>query len=155
MEQKQGKPEDAVSAYTRQAIMIILHIMRNLRGADYESGMDVELSYPQIVALYALLESGTTTMSELAGWLKISHSVATRTADRLVAKGLVERWRSEEDRRVVKVRLSESGREFAERMISSHLDLMNEVFGGVPDGERAAFLDLLKEIDAKLEEKKD
>ena len=155
MKQKQSRAEDAVSAYTRQAVMIILHIMRNLRGADYESGMDVELSYPQILALYALLESGTTTMSELAGWLKISHGVATRTADRLVDKGLAERWRSQKDRRVVHVRLSSKGEEFAERMISNHLDLMDEVFRGVPAGQRTAFLDLLKEIDRKLEEKKD
>ena len=52
-----------------------------------------------------ILDSGERMMmSNLAESLGVPLSTATHTVDRLVAKGLVERNRSEEDRRVVEVR---------------------------------------------------
>jgi MarR family transcriptional regulator for hemolysin len=145
------KTDVEVAAFTRQAVMLILHIMRNLRTAGMEVDLDVELSYPQVLVLYALLEKGTCTMSELSKWLKISHGVATRTVDRLVEKGMVERRHGSEDRRVVLVSLSPGGEDYAEKMITCHLEEMNKVFSGVPAREREGFIGLLAEIDKQLE----
>jgi len=75
-----------VDTTVRQAVMLILHIMRNLRQSGMEIGSDIELSYPQILILYALLENGAATMGELSRWLKITQGVATRTVDGLVDK---------------------------------------------------------------------
>jgi DNA-binding MarR family transcriptional regulator len=146
------KTDDAeIAAFTRHAVMLILHIMRNLRTTGMDVDLDIELSYPQILALYALLEKGTCTMSELSKWLKISHGVATRTVDRLVDKGMVERKHGSEDRRVVLVSLSPEGADHAEKMITYHLEEMNKVFGRVPPSEREGFVRLLSEIDEQLE----
>ena len=143
--------DEDVAAFTRQAVMLILHIMRNLRTAGMEVNLDIELSYPQILVLYALLEKGTSSMSELSKWLKISHGVATRTVDRLVDKGMVERRHGIEDRRVVLVSLSPNGEDYAEKMITYHLEEMNKVFSSVPSRERQGFIRLLAEIDKQLE----
>jgi DNA-binding MarR family transcriptional regulator len=143
--------DEDVAAFTRQAVMLILHIMRNLRTAGMEVNLDIELSYPQILVLYALLEKGTSSMSELSKWLKISHGVATRTVDRLVDKGMVERRHGSEDRRVVLVSLSPNGEDYAEKMITYHLEEMNKVFSSVPSRERQGFIRLLAEIDKQLE----
>ncbi len=143
--------DEDVAAFTRQAVMLILHIMRNLRTAGMEVNLDIELSYPQILVLYALLEKGTSSMSELSKWLKISHGVATRTVDRLVDKGMVERRHGSEDRRVVLVSLSPNGEDYAEKMITYHLEEMNKVFSSVPSRERQGFVRLLAEIDKQLE----
>jgi MarR family 2-MHQ and catechol resistance regulon transcriptional repressor len=146
-------PNQKVNAntFSLQVVMLILHIMRNLRSASAEMDFDIELSYPQILTLYALLEKGTSTMSEISNWLKISHGVATRTVDRLVQKGMVERRHDDADRRVVLVSLSRAGEEYIERMISFHLDKMSSVFEGVTNEQRQAFLDFLKQIDRQLE----
>jgi len=37
------KTDEEVAAFTRQAVMLILHIMRNLRTAGMEVDLDVEL----------------------------------------------------------------------------------------------------------------
>lgn len=145
------KTDEEVAAFTRQAVMLILHIMRNLRSAGMEADLEIELSYPQILVLYALLEKRTCTMSELSKWLKISHGVATRTVDRLVDKGMVERRHGSEDRRVVLVSLSPEGEDYAEKMITYHLEEMNKVFSSVPSREREGFIRLLAEIDKQLE----
>ena len=58
-------------------------------------------------------------MTHLAESLGVPLSTATHTVDRLVAKGLVERNRSEEDRRVVEVQMSEYGRKLQENFRES------------------------------------
>jgi DNA-binding MarR family transcriptional regulator len=149
MSHKQAVKADV---FTRKAVMKILHIMRNLRNPVMDMDFEIELSYPQMLMMYVLLETGPATMGQLADWLKISHGVATRTMDSLVAKGVAERERGEQDRRVVHVSLSSAGREYAETIITYHLEKLNEVFSTVSQQEKDSFLSLLDEIDKQLEE---
>lgn len=146
------KKDADIRDFTRQAVMLILHIMRNFRHSGLGMMTDVEVSYSQILVMYALLETGQATMSELSRWLKISRGVTTRTVDRLVEKGMVERWRDRADRRVVLVSLSKEGRDFAEKMISVHLENMDKVFQSVGKEKRESFLELLAQVNRLLEE---
>jgi len=148
MPSKQGDIED----FTIQVVMTVLHTMRNLRRSSMEALPDTELSYPQVLVLFALLDSGEVTMSDLTHWLKIAQGVATRTVDRLVEKGLVERRRDEGDRRVVFVKLTEEGLALAQQNIDMHLEKLNRVFLEVGGNDRDKFLSLLKEIDRHLED---
>ena len=147
--------EDAaeLAEYQTRVIMTILHIMGNLRHSGMAVLSEVELSYPQILVLYALLEKGTSTISELSQHLKISQGVMSRTVDRLVEKRMVERERDTGDRRFVKVALSTEGSEFAVKMISYHADKFGSEFSKVSSKDREAFLGMLMQIDRALEEK--
>jgi len=71
------------------------------------------LSTSQCRALLFLLDHDNSTMSALSSGLAISLSAATGIVDRLIKKRLVERSRDETDRRVVRVRLSDTGSEVA------------------------------------------
>jgi DNA-binding MarR family transcriptional regulator len=142
-----------VDGYVRQVIALILHIMRNLRHTGMEALSEVELSYPQILLLYAVLEMGTPTISELSQHLKITQGVVSRMVDRLVEKGMLERTRDKSDRRVVFVSLSESGRDHAEKMITYHLEKLRQQFQAVRKEDRETFLRLLQQIDSGLEAK--
>jgi MarR family transcriptional regulator, negative regulator of the multidrug operon emrRAB len=64
-------------------------------------------------------------VEDLAGMLRISHSGAVRTVDRLVAAGLAERRPSAADRRTVELRLTEAGG----RRRRAALDARNRVIG--------------------------
>jgi DNA-binding MarR family transcriptional regulator len=59
--------------------------------------------------LWMIKTGRAATANELAGEACIDAGAITRMLDRLEAKGLVERVRSETDRRVVHVRLTEAG----------------------------------------------
>jgi len=146
------KQDADVNDTTRQTVMLILHIMRNFRHSGLGIMTDVEVSYSQILVMYALLEIGQATMSELSQWLKISRGVATRTVDRLVEKGMVERRRDGADRRVVLVSLSKEGTFFAEKMISVHLEKMDRVFQSVGKEKRESFLEMLSQVNRLLED---
>lgn len=144
--------KDDLAEYQTHVIMTILHIMGNLRHSGMEVLSEVELSYPQILVLYALLERGTSTIGDLSRHLKISQGVISRTVDRLVEKGMVERERDSGDRRVVKVALSGEGSGHATKMIAYHADKFGDQFGRVSKKDRDAFLEMLRQIDRALEE---
>jgi len=146
-----GGTDNNMAEYQQQVIMTIIHILGNLRHAGDDVMSDIELSYPQILVLFALLEKQRLTIGELAQHLKVSQGVASRTVDRMVEKGLLQRERDSEDRRVVRVNLSEAGLDHAMRTISYHVGRLEKQFAEVGPGERESFLTLLKQIDEGLE----
>lgn len=144
--------DSEIVEYQTQVIMTILHLIGNLRHSGLVALAEVELSYPQVLVLFAVLEKGTTTIGGLSRHLKISQGVISRTVDRLVEKGLLERERDEEDRRVVHVSLSDEGHQFVSRIITYHVDRLGDQFRRISAEERDRFLGMLKEIDRLLEE---
>ena len=144
--------KEDIQQFSVQVVMTVLHTMRNLRRGSLEALPDIELSYPQVLVLFALLDIGEVSMTDLTHWLKIAQGVATRTVDRLVEKGLVERRRDESDRRVVFVSLTRSGLELAQQNVDMHLDKLNKVFLEVDQKDRQKFLEILKQIDTRLED---
>ena len=74
------------------------------------ASVDEDVTLPQYRALVVLGQHGTQRPVDLATALDVSPSTATRMCDRLVAKSLVDRDRVGDDRREVRVRLSDRGR---------------------------------------------
>jgi DNA-binding MarR family transcriptional regulator len=92
--------------------------------------LKLSLSVFELLALMMSEKYQAVTMSSLAQGMSVPMSTATGIVDRLVKKGLLERGRSEEDRRVVTVSLSESGKEVIEDLkghLYSNLDRVRAI----------------------------
>jgi DNA-binding MarR family transcriptional regulator len=85
------------------------------------------ISTAQLHIMYTLQRNGVMTMSRLADVLDVSLSNATGLIDRMEERGLVERTRVPEDRRVVLVRVSETGA----RMLQENDALSDELLRDV------------------------
>jgi DNA-binding MarR family transcriptional regulator len=70
-----------------------------------------EVTLPQYRALVVLASRGPQRVVDLAGFLDVTASTATRMCDRLARKGLIRRQRLSNDRRSVRVSISAAGRE--------------------------------------------
>lgn len=83
-----------------------------------------------------LLKLGkVATALELARELEIDAGATTRMVDRLAAKGLVERVRSDSDRRVVNLRLTPAGEEIAALLPHVLASVQNDFLGGFSSGD--------------------
>jgi DNA-binding MarR family transcriptional regulator len=91
-----------------QALKSCLSAVRRLRGR--ENRAHGELSDAQYGLLFNLVDHEPLPTSELACLANLSPATATGMLDGLVAAGLVERTRSERDRRVVLTSLTAHGR---------------------------------------------
>ncbi len=104
----QGDREVAVVRFST-AFKGAMGAVRRLRGRDtHRPG---ELSYAQFGLLFGLLDGGELSASELALAADVAPGTATQLLDGLEAHGLIERHRSERDRRSVLVSLTPLGRE--------------------------------------------
>jgi DNA-binding MarR family transcriptional regulator len=85
-----------------------LAAVRRLRGR--ETHHPEELSYAQFGLLFGLADGGAKSSRELAFAADISPATVAEMLDALAASGLVERSRSEDDKRIVLTSLTERGR---------------------------------------------
>jgi DNA-binding MarR family transcriptional regulator len=105
-----------------------------------------ECSASELRALAGLGQRGSLSMTELATILDSPISTATRVVDRLVEKGLVERLRSDKDRRVVEVSFSTLGREINRHVVRSQRAVARKMLGGLPAADRKRLLGQLEKL---------
>ncbi|HBV96087.1 MAG TPA: MarR family transcriptional regulator [Desulfotomaculum sp.] len=84
--------------------------------------IELSVSRFELAALMLAERHDNITMSALAQGMSVPMSTATGVVDRLVRKKLLKRDRSEEDRRIVTVALTEEGSELLEK-VKKHLRL--------------------------------
>jgi DNA-binding MarR family transcriptional regulator len=87
---------------------------------------------------------GTSLMSEFAKGRDIPLSTATHLVNRLVAKGLMVRERSEHDRRIVNVDLSPAGKKMDEQFYQRRLEGSRQLLSKLSADEQKALVDLLR-----------
>lgn len=78
--------------------------------------LDMKLSKVELISLLYIDRKGEIIMSGLADYLNVSMSTATGIVNRLNRQGLVQRGRSDADRRIVSLSLTEEGRSITERV---------------------------------------
>ena len=86
--------------------------MLRKRVAKFEgmnAGQSMPLSHVQVLSV--LNDEGSMTVSDISRRFNIAKPNITPLVDRLSAEGLVERQRSETDRRVVNIAIRDAGRE--------------------------------------------
>lgn len=121
----------------RVALVRFLAADRKLRGRDGRTG-GANPPFSQLRALFLLLDEPEVTAGTLARVAEVNPASVTAMVDQLEAAGIVERRRDTEDRRAVKISLTEAGRikvRAKEQFVRERFD---EYFSGVTAGEIAA-----------------
>lgn len=91
---------------------ILVAIRRINRAIDLHSkqlGKTAGLTVPQLLVLQSIRRGGQKPINKIATDISLSQATVTTVIDRLERNGLVRRERSDVDRRVVSVMLTENG----------------------------------------------
>lgn len=129
--------EQSVGYWIKQAYQTL---QRNL-DLDMQ---ELDLTGMQWGPLWLISRCKADTVAACAREAGIDAGAMTRMLDRLEAKGLLERVRSTQDRRVVHVSLTERGQEVAERIPYRLAEVMNRQLRGFSRQEVDGLLDLLR-----------
>jgi len=100
----------------------------------------------EMTMIEILGKRGPMIMTELSDSASLCLSTATGLIDGLVAKALVNRARSEEDRRVVQVELTNEGRKIYERAVEIRLRMVRGMLGALDQDEQETFVTLFRKI---------
>lgn len=93
------------------------------------------------------------SMTEVARRLNITTGTLTKSMDALVKKKYVVRNRSEEDKRVVKLSLTELGERAYEHHARFHQNMIDDIKGQLDDGETRVLIATLGKLVAYFQEK--
>ena len=126
-----------------EAWTLMQELMLGQKGRMFAIASEFELAPAQVMALERLEPGRPCAMSELAGALRCDNSNVTGIADRLEARGLVERRAAEHDRRVKMLHLTPEGAELRERLWD-RLSRPPEPIASLSDEDARALRDVLR-----------
>jgi DNA-binding MarR family transcriptional regulator len=125
--------------------------MEALRSSGYQTG-----DHTSVFRILMLLSKNIEplTMGELSSQLDVPMSTATRIVDGLVRGGMVERVNDPNDRRVVRVGMSKTGRDLYEAGMAYNKQRITKLLKGFTAEEQTQLLTLMNKLfDALLNEK--
>ena len=100
----------------------------------------------QATVLCRLYGQDGMTQSEIGDQLSVQGATVTNMLQRMEESGLVTRRRDLEDNRLVRVYLTESGREKERAITEQFLKLQSTVFEGISGDDRALFRRILNQM---------
>lgn len=133
----------------------LLHLLRRAQLAVAqlvnEETDSTGSTFPQWLPLHKIHQGAASTVAELARVCTVDTGAMTRMLDRLEAKGLCRRVRSQSDRRVVHIELTPAGVVAAEHLPEVVSRVYNRVLAGFSAEEWARLQELLVRLADRAE----
>ena len=109
-----------------QSVGFLLTKARNLITSEMDTALkDLDITGPQMGIILAMQRGLASTPFELSKMLSVDTGLMTRMLDKLETKGLLERSRSVDDRRVVNLVLTKKGEEIAAEIPNIAPEVLN------------------------------
>jgi Transcriptional regulators len=110
----------------------------------------IQISHSQWVVLRIVKKNANISIKDLAGLLGITSSATTQVVDSLVKKGLLFRKRNTDDRRILKVWLTEKSSKQIELIKSKSFSTLSSFFDTLDDDELLKYCELSDRITGSI-----
>ncbi|MEI6125281.1 MAG: MarR family transcriptional regulator [Pseudomonadota bacterium] len=117
--------------------------------------LKVDLTSSQIKVIFSFSAQPTFTMTQLSREHGVSVSTMTSMVDRLLQGGLLERQRDDEDRRIVRVRLSAEGKKMVDSMMKVRRQELEKFLVDLTPAEVQEFLNSIENVARYLSKAKE
>ena len=134
-----------------QVLITLRQIMRAVDLHSRQLMHSHKLTGPQALILRELLRIKQPTIGQLAKQVSLSPATVTDVIDRLEGRGLVQRFRSTQDKRQVHVTASAAGAELLAESIPLLQDRFVERFQKLEQWEQSLLLSSLQRIAAMMD----
>ncbi|MCG8502502.1 MAG: MarR family transcriptional regulator [Firmicutes bacterium] len=109
-------------------------------------GLDDAINPVHIHLLKFIQQKEKCIVTDIAHYFSITLSAVTGSVDKLVKMELVTRERSEEDRRIVVIKLTDEGKRVLEKADANRLKLFEKGFSNLSHEEVEGFFDTLNKV---------
>jgi DNA-binding MarR family transcriptional regulator len=129
----------------------ILYLYTESRRLTKELARQVDLTGPQLTVLKMLEGLGDLSLSELSERIRAQNSTVTGIIDRMERETLVVRTRSTEDRRVVKIKLTDKGAKIARAIAVEPMEVFRGALDSLSANETRDLLKILTKIARRVQ----
>lgn len=133
-------------------LMALRRIMHSFDTYSRKLSVDYHITVPQLICLHAIVHDGPMTLSSLGKLVSLSMSTVNGIVDRLEAKNLVERRRTNPDRRKVLVTATDAGVMLSRNMPPPLHNRLAQAISELPELEQVSIALSLERIVAMMEE---
>jgi DNA-binding MarR family transcriptional regulator len=133
-------------------------VLDNLRKVFYPEEwiqLDLTVSKTELLAMLIVDRYGEVIMSQISDYINAPLSTTTGLVNRLVKNGYLQRARSDEDRRIVAIQLTDKGKIMiteVKETIGSYLERINAI---LTDEERQVLFQIFMKVIETLSRKDD
>jgi len=143
-------PEIAPEVLAARLRLTNARLARRVRREALSGGDDLTAS--RLAALATIDDLGPITLGELATVEQVQPPSMTRIVSRLEEHGLAERQVDPDDRRIVRVQITETGRSTLERSRTAKAAFLAERVARLSPEARAALADALPVLEALIDD---
>jgi DNA-binding MarR family transcriptional regulator len=129
-----------------QVLEATIYLYTESRRITKELARRVELTGPQLTVLKILESVGPLSLSELSEQIRAQNSTVTGIIDRMEREGLVVRARSQKDRRVVVIQLTDKGERIARDVPVEPMEVFRGALKALTAEEMGELLRLLTKV---------
>lgn len=142
---------DRFEQYCFHLERVALKVLRRI-GHEVSDILEEGMSSAQFLVMRMVGHRDAMTVSELSEYMGVTLSAVTSLSDRLKASGWLIRERNENDRRIVWLRLTDSGRSKLQELEAKRLGLMRKYLGRLPEEDLARLLEIFTRLGAIMED---
>jgi DNA-binding MarR family transcriptional regulator len=126
-----------------EAVMAAARVLVAVSAQSVTAVEDI-VTLPQLRVLVMVASRTAPNLNAVANGMGVHPSNATRTVDRLVSAGLLDRSDDPTDRRNLVLELTESGRELVERVMDQRRAAIAAVLDRMPPGRRRSLVPVMR-----------
>jgi len=143
-----------VSLNYSEIIDLLLDNLKKIAFPEEWLDIDLSLSKQELFAMMLMNRYGEIIMSQVADYVNISMSTATGIIDRLVKNGYCDRRRSESDRRIVVISLTDKAKKIIDEIKTIGQGYFDRIMQALSLEEQQAFTSIILKIFSILGEEK-
>jgi DNA-binding MarR family transcriptional regulator len=136
----------AQNAYVGRVQDLVCRLAQLMDRCNEMCLAELDVTVSQGYTIMSLPQEGELTMNALSQTIGVAGSTATRMVDQLVRKDLVARRNDPDDRRVVRVALTQRGQELRRKVGQATDTCFMGAFAEVPEERRRGTIDALELI---------
>jgi len=136
-------------------------LMRLYRGVSAMQNREIrnnqytDISVSELTILRFIASQNAPTMSEIAARLQVTQGTLTVAMNRLVKKGYVDRYRMEQDRRIVRTVLTDMGYGALKEEERFRMQLQEQYKKALGEERARTLVGMLRELDQYLRDQED
>ena len=128
--------------------------IKELLSSDIWENIFLNSSKNEVLIFWLLYQKSEVNMSEIAEYIHVPLNTATGIISRMERAGLVERTRSEQDKRIVLVVFSEKGKSQFQQLVSRLMSYGTRILGAFSAEELKLLNNMMAKVREVLKEEK-
>lgn len=139
------------SELSLKLLVVLLRTNHAVMDLDRKNIKNYGLYPTEFAVLELLFHKGEQPIQQIGKRILLTSGSITYVVDKLEEKGLLERKRCPEDRRVIYAAITEKGKSLMRDIFPKHRQAVNDMFKGLTPEEKQELISLLKKLGLSLQ----